>query len=212
MSGGEVRVAIINYGVGNLLSIATSLSRVGAQPVVINSIDEAENFDAVVFPGVGAFKPAMAKLYENRKLVERILEEKPVLGICLGMQLFYEGSEEGCFPGCFVEGLKVFKGYVRRLPNIVKVPHMGWNSIKVVKSSCPLLEDVPSGIYVYYAHSYATPPSEETAALTSYGIDFSAVVWRENIFGTQFHPEKSGKWGLKMLRNFVEFAGGYLKR
>ncbi|HDI46969.1 MAG TPA: imidazole glycerol phosphate synthase subunit HisH, partial [Candidatus Methanomethylia archaeon] len=160
MSRGEVRVAIINYGMGNLLSIATSLSRVGAQPAVINSINEAENFDAVVFPGVGAFKPAMAKLAENHVLVKRILEEKPVLGICLGMQLFYEGSEEGCSSGCFVEGLKVFKGYVRRLPNIVKVPHMGWNSIKVVKDSCPLFEDIPSGIYVYYAHSYATPPSE----------------------------------------------------
>ena len=108
--------------------------------------------------------------------------------------------------------MKIFKGYVRRLPDVVKVPHIGWNSIKVVKDGCPLLEGVPSGIYVYYAHSYVTAPSEETAAVTSYGVDFSAAVWRENIFGTQFHPEKSGKWGLKMLRNFVEFARGYLKR
>lgn len=209
MSGGGVGVAIINYGVGNLLSIYTALRRAGASPRIIEDLREAEEFEAVVFPGVGAFKPAIRKLRENEELVHRILGEKPVLGICLGMQLLYERSEEGCPPGEYVEGLGAFRGDVRRLPPGVKVPQMGWNTIRIVRRGCPLLSGIPDGVYVYYANSYASRPSEETAATTTYGVEFAAVAHRDNIFGTQFHPEKSGRWGLRILENFVEFVEGW---
>ena len=210
--GGGVSVAIINYGVGNLLSIYTSLERVGAKPEIVDEVEEAEEFDAVVFPGVGAFKPAIRKLEERGELVLRMLEEKPVLGICLGMQLLYERSEEGCEPGEHLKGLGVFHGTVVRITGSVKVPQMGWNTIRVVKPECPILEGIPSEVYVYYANSYAAAPSDETCATTFYGIEFSAASWRENVFGTQFHPEKSGRWGLKVLRNFVEYARRWCRR
>ena len=209
MKGGEVSVAIINYGVGNLLSIYTSLQKVGARPKIVQDVKEAESFDCVILPGVGAFKPAMRKLESEGEVMLRLLEEKPILGICLGMQLLYERSEEGCPPGEFIEGFGIFKGSVKKLPSVVKIPQMGWNSIKILRKDCPLLKDIKDGIYVYYANSYAAPPSEETAATTSYGITFSALSWKENAFGTQFHPEKSGSWGLKMLRNFIEYAWGW---
>ncbi|RLG05120.1 MAG: imidazole glycerol phosphate synthase subunit HisH [Thaumarchaeota archaeon] len=209
MRGGEVSVAIINYGVGNLLSISTSLRRAGAEPKIIGDIKDAESFDAMVFPGVGAFKPAVRKLMEHGDRVLRLLAERPILGICLGMQLLYERSEEGCPPGEYLRGFGVFKGLVRRLPADVKVPQMGWNTIHILKPDCPLVAGIPDGIHVYYANSYASPPSEDTAATTNYGIEFTAIAQRENVFGTQFHPEKSGKWGLMILRNFVEYARGW---
>jgi len=212
LSGGEVSVAIVNYGVGNLLSIYTGLERVGAKPKIVDEIGEAEELDAVVFPGVGAFKPAMGKLEKSKELTSRMLEEKPVLGICLGMQLLYERSEEGCEPGEYLRGFRAFHGTVRRITGPVKVPQMGWNTIRVVKPECPILEGIPNGAYVYYANSYAAAPSDETCATTFYGIEFSAVSWRENVFGTQFHPEKSGIWGLRVLRNFVECAWRWCRR
>jgi len=205
-------VAIINYGVGNLLSIYTSLERVGAKPKIVDEVGEAGEFDAVVFPGVGAFKPAIRKLEKRRELVSRMLEEKPVLGICLGMQLLYERSEEGCGSGEYLRGLGVFHGTVVRITGSVKVPQMGWNTIRIVKPECPILEGIPNEAYVYYANSYVSAPSDETCATTFYGIEFSAVSWHENVFGTQFHPEKSGRWGLKVLRNFVEYARGWCRR
>ena len=202
-------MAIINYGVGNLLSISTSLRKAGAKPKIIENIKDAESFDAMVFPGVGAFKPAIKKLMECEDRVLRFLTGKPVLGICLGMQLLYERSEEGCLPGSYVRGFGIFKGSVKRLPASVKVPQMGWNTIRILKHDCPLVAGVPDGVYVYYANSYASSPSEETAAVTEYGVKFSAIAWRENVFGTQFHPEKSGRWGLTILRNFIDYVRGW---
>ncbi len=200
-------VAIVNYGVGNLLSICTSLKKVGASPRIVDDIIRVKEFDAVIFPGVGAFKPAIRKLMEKEERVLRLLAEKPLLGICLGMQLLYEKSEEGCAPGGSVRGFGVFRGSVKRLPAGVKVPQMGWNTIQILNRDCPLISGIPDGIYVYYANSYASQLSRETVAITEYGIKFSAIVHRENIFGTQFHPEKSGRWGLAILKNFVEYAG-----
>lgn len=209
MRGGEVSVAIINYGVGNLLSISTSLRKVGAEPRIVENIRDVESFDAVVLPGVGAFKPAIRKLMEHEGMVLRFLAEKPVLGICLGMQLLYERSEEGCPPGGYVKGFGIFKGSVKRFPAGVKVPQMGWNTIRIIKHGCPLASGIPGEVYVYYANSYASLPSEETVAITEYGVEFTAMAWRENVFGTQFHPEKSGRWGLAILRNFIDYVKGW---
>jgi glutamine amidotransferase len=206
LSGGEVSVAIINYGVGNLLSIYTAFRKAGASPRILEDFREAYELDAIIFPGVGAFKPAIRKLQENRDHVFRLLEEKPILGICLGMQLLYERSEEGCPPGEYLHGLGIFHGDVRRFPASVKVPQMGWNTLRIVRSGCPLLHGVPDGAYVYYANSYAPGLSEDAVAVTEYGVKFTAVAQRGMIFGTQFHPEKSGRWGLKIIENFIRFV------
>lgn len=128
------------------------------------------------------------------------------MGICLGMQLLYDWSEEGCRPGEYIQGLGVFKGDVKRLPLGVKIPQMGWNTLKILRRGCQLLSGVPDGAYVYYANSYAAEPSEHTVAVTEYGAEITAIAHRSNVFGTQFHPEKSGRWGLKILENFITFA------
>jgi glutamine amidotransferase len=205
---GGVRVAIINYGVGNLLSIYAAFKRAGASPEIVEDLREAGELDAVVFPGVGAFKPAIRKLQECRDPVSRLLEEKPILGICLGMQLLYGRSEEGCPQGEYIQGLGVFRGDVRRLPAGVKIPQMGWNTLRIIRKDCPLLSGIPDGVHVYYANSYAPGPSEDTAAVTEYGVEFTAVAQRGRIFGTQFHPEKSGRWGLKIIENFIRLVEG----
>lgn len=211
LARGEISAAIINYGVGNLLSISVALKRAGASPTIVENLREAEGCDALILPGVGAFKPAIMKLRENEDLALRLLNEKPTMGICLGMQLLYERSEEGCRPGERLRGLGVFKGDVKRFPPSVKIPQMGWNTIRILRRDCPLLSEVPDGAYVYYANSYAAEPSEHTAAITEYGIRIAAVVHKSNIFGTQFHPEKSGKWGSKILENFIAFAKEWMR-
>ena len=208
MSEGGVSVAIINYGVGNLLSIYTAFKRAGASPRIVEDLWEAYEHDAIVFPGVGAFKPVIRKLQENRDHISKLLEEKPILGICLGMQLLYERSEEGCPPGEYLHGLGVFRGDVRRFPANVKIPQMGWNTLRIIRRGCPLLSGVPDGAYVYYANSYAPGLSDDAVAVTEYGVKFTAVAQRGMIFGTQFHPEKSGRWGLRMIENFIKLVEG----
>ncbi|MEM4446553.1 MAG: imidazole glycerol phosphate synthase subunit HisH [Candidatus Jordarchaeales archaeon] len=199
-------ICVIDYGVGNLRSISKGLEKVGADVRLTTNEEDITAADAIVFPGVGAFKDAMRKLEPLKEVIIReIARGKPFLGICLGLQLLFDESTEGGLH----KGLALLRGRVTRLPDSVKVPHIGWNAIKVKKES-PLLRGVSDGAYVYFAHSYyAIPQSEEVvAATTTYGVEFPSVICSNNIFATQFHPEKSGKVGLKVLRNFVAIVEG----
>ena len=199
-------IAIIDYDAGNLKSVEKALIKVGAEPVVTRDADLILQADKVILPGVGAFGEAMEKL-ESFGLVDTIYKvvEKgtPFLGICLGLQLLFEYSEEK--EGC--KGLALLKGGIKRIPDApgLKVPHMGWNSL-TVKEDATLFKNLPADLYVYFVHSYylqAEDP-EIVAATTEYGVTVHASVEKENIFACQFHPEKSGEVGLTILKNFVE--------
>jgi glutamine amidotransferase len=199
-------IAVIDYGVGNLGSVEKAFKFIGSDVVVTSDEQIILNADAVVLPGVGAFADAMESL-KNAGLVDTVKKavksNKPFLGICLGMQLLFDYSEEG---GEKVKGLGIFKGAIKQLPvNMgLKVPHMGWNSIKT-KADCPLFRNLPPEMFVYFVHSYylETDDREIVIASTNYGIDFDVAVGRDKVFATQFHPEKSGEIGLDILRNFV---------
>lgn len=203
-------IAIIDYGVGNLRSVEKAFQFIGCEAVVSSDKDFIKNADAVVLPGVGAFGDAMKSL-ENAGMVEVVKEVirsgKPFLGICLGMQLLFEYSEEGDGK---VKGLGVFKGEIRQLPldMNLKVPHMGWNAIKA-RDNCLLFKNLPSKPYVYFVHSYYLKAEERNivAAETSYGIEFDVAVESGNVYATQFHPEKSGEIGLTILKNFLKTTG-----
>lgn len=200
------KIAIVNYGVGNLRSVKKGLEKAGAVPFITVDIIEAFSADAVVLPGVGAFKSAMQAMAPYLDVVKkRVLSGIPLLGICLGMQLFFSKSEEGGT----TTGLNLIPGKVMRLPKTVKTPQMGWNTIKIRKEF-PLTRGLTSNVYVYFVHSYyAAPVDFETVnATTEYGIEFPSIVSSDHIFGTQFHPEKSGRTGLIVLRNFVQVARG----
>jgi glutamine amidotransferase len=199
-----VRVVIVDYGVGNLRSIKRALERAGAIPVITSSRDDIKRADAIVLPGVGSFKGVTQNLGPIlRPLYETIGEGRPVLGICLGLQLFFEWSEEGG-----VKGLGLIEGFVDRLPSTVKVPHMGWNSIKI-RTWSPIIDGIPNGAYMYFVHSYKANPKKKDVvmATTTYGCDFPSIVEaKPALFGTQFHPEKSGSYGLAILKNFVKLV------
>jgi glutamine amidotransferase len=196
-------IAIIDYGMGNLRSVCKAFEAVGAQARVTCKIEDILKADKVVLPGVGAMGPAMQKLQELgltgpiRKVIQ---DGKPFLGICLGLQLLFEKSSEGGFS----EGLKILKGSVERFTEL-KVPHMGWNQIKVMSSS-DLFKGFSSGENVYFCHSYYVKPQDISigAGITNYGIDFVSAVVHDNIWGVQFHPEKSQKCGLQILENFAK--------
>ena len=193
-------IAIVDYGVGNLMSIRIGVERAGGLPTITGSLEEALEADGLILPGVGAFKPAMSFLQPHReRLLQALREGKPLLGICLGMQLLFEESlEKG-----LTRGLGLLKGKVVELPSGVKKPHMGWNTVKIVRGN-PLLEGVKSNEYFYFVHSYvAEAEGEAVLATTIYGVEFPAVVGLDRTFGTQFHPEKSGPAGLRILKNFV---------
>jgi glutamine amidotransferase len=194
------KVVIFDYGVGNLLSLKTALEKVGLEASIETSAKELAKADAIALPGVGAFTPAAAKLNSVKEtLVNKIQSGTPMLGICLGLQLFFEKSEEG--PG---NGLSLFKGKNVRLPNTVKVPHMGWNTLNIVKQN-ELFEGIAEGSFVYFVHSlYPVPVDEKIVCTqTEYGTTFTSALASKNIYGTQFHPEKSGDLGLKILKNFA---------
>jgi glutamine amidotransferase len=202
-------IAVIDYGMGNLRSVQKALEEAGAKTRVTSSPADLKRCDKVVFPGVGAFGAAMKEL-RRRGLVDPIKNAiacgKPFLGLCLGLQLLFEKSEES--PG--VKGLSVLKGEVKRFrspKNGLKVPHMGWNSItKAAKGpGARILKSIPDGSYVYFVHSYYVLPKDKASILTTtdYGIDFVSGVCKDNIYGLQFHPEKSQALGLKILENFV---------
>jgi glutamine amidotransferase len=200
-------VAIIDYGAGNLHSVKNALEFLGAECIVTSDRDEILSADHVILPGVGAFGDAMKSL-EERGLKEVVRSAadggRPFLGICLGLQLLFESSEES--PG--VEGLGIFKGSVARIPETgLKIPHMGWNNIRLKKESKILPSDNP---YVYFVHSYYIKPENNdiVSASTEYGAELDVAVERGNVFATQFHPEKSGSVGMEILKNFLALNGG----
>jgi glutamine amidotransferase len=195
------KAVIFDYGVGNLLSLKCALEKVGLEAEIGTSAKELATADAIALPGVGAFSPAAAKLNSVKEtLTSKVEEGTPLLGICLGLQLFFEESEEG--PG---NGLSLFKGKTVRLPNTVKVPHMGWNTLNIVKQN-ELFNGVAEGSYVYFVHSLYPVPADKTIVCTQteYGATFTSAIASKNIYGTQFHPEKSGDLGLKILKNFAK--------
>ncbi|WP_321211398.1 imidazole glycerol phosphate synthase subunit HisH [Methanothermobacter sp. DP] len=197
-------IAIIDYGSGNLRSISNAFRKIGAHVQVTSSPESLNDSDALVLPGVGAFGSAMDKLENLRDPIIRNIEDgKPFLGICLGLQVLLSESQES--PG--VRGLDVIPGRVVRIPPGNKVPHMGWNQL-VSRRDSPLLEGVEDE-YFYFVHSYHAEPAEDVvAATTEYGIEMTAAIEADNVYATQFHPEKSGEAGLDILRNFREIIRG----
>ncbi len=195
------KAVIFDYGVGNLLSLKTALEKAGLEAEIGTSAKDLAEADAIALPGVGAFTPAASKLESVKEiLVKKIQSGTPLLGICLGLQLFFEKSEEG--PG---NGLALFRGETVQLPRTVKVPHMGWNTLNIVKQN-ELFDGVAEGSFVYFVHSLYPVPADKKIVVTQteYGTTFTSAVACKNIYGTQFHPEKSGDTGLKILRNFLE--------
>lgn len=203
-------VAIIDYGVGNLFSLQSSFAAIGQEAVVTSDIEEIRRADRVILPGVGAFQDAAEKLRSSgmdRAVKEEAARGKPLLGICLGMQMLFERSYEYGVH----EGLGLLKGEIRpiaeRIPAGLKIPQMGWNSLRFVQES-PLLKYSREGEYVYFVHSYSAVRCEDSLlAVTEYGADLTAAVGKGNVFGCQFHPEKSGDVGLRMLKAFCETEG-----
>ncbi len=202
-----MKIIIIDYGLGNLRSIEKALEYVGADVEISKEASVIDSADALILPGVGAFRDAMMHFSTLERVVrDAVGEGKPLLGICLGMQMLASESEEGGLH----KGINIIPGRVIRFPaSELKVPHMGWNSL-ILKKDIPLLRDIKNGSFVYFVHSYhASTGAEYEVAVCDYGIEFPAVIANEagNVVGTQFHPEKSGDTGLKMLRNFVESYG-----
>ncbi len=188
---------------GNLLSLKFAFQKVGLKPEVGLDRSQIKNADAIAIPGVGSFQTATKKLDQVRDLIIDLAGGGiPVIGICLGLQLFFPESEEGGG-----QGLGLFKGKNVRLPNYVKVPHMGWNSLKIIKQN-KILEGVNDGSYVYFVHSLFPEPTERNIVCTetNYGKTFASTIAKKNVYGTQFHPEKSGDIGLKILRNFAQIV------
>lgn len=205
-------IAIIDYGAGNLQSVHKALDFIGAENLITASKSEIEAADAVILPGVGSFGDAMDCLAKSGLLdtvKAAALSDTPFLGICLGLQMLFEKSEESVG----IAGLSVLEGEVRRFPKEIglKIPQIGWNSLEIAPDS-PLYHGVPNGSYVYFVHSYylAAKYKENVAATAEYGITFdaSAADVSKNLYATQFHPEKSGAVGLQILRNFAELQKG----
>ncbi len=199
-------IAIIDYGVGNLFSLQQSLKKIGAESIITSQISEIECADRLILPGVGAFGDAAEKLRQSG--LDLIIKEqcnsgKPLLGICLGMQLLFDKS----FEYGEHDGLGIIKGEILPLKDFVsdlKIPHMGWNSLKFLDDN-PLFRGLSQGDYVYFVHSYFAKCREGLSATTDYGIEVTAAVRKNNVYGVQFHPEKSGETGLRILRAFNEF-------
>jgi imidazole glycerol-phosphate synthase subunit HisH len=196
-------IAVVDYGVGNLHSVAKALEKVGADTKVTSDWRDVEKADGVVLPGVGAFKDSMDAMNRSdlaRAITAFIASGKPFLGVCVGLQMLFAESEEFGLS----KGLGIFPGRVVKFNQGQKVPHMGWNQIKITKPGNPLLKGVADGTYLYFVHSYYVAPATPsiTAATCDYGTEFTCMVWEKNIFGTQFHPEKSQTEGLKIYENF----------
>lgn len=199
-------IAIVDYGAGNMHSIARALEHVGASIQVTDDpalIDEAE---AVVLPGVGQARSAMAQMSAkglDEAIRQATCQGKPFLGICLGMQLLADHHAEG-----EVDGLKLFRGEVRRIPEGLKIPEIGWNQVQPGKTGLAIFENIPPDSYFWFAHSYYVEPQEQegVAATTDYGSPYCSVIVTERVWGTQFHPEKSGDVGLQLLSNFMRWV------
>ena len=200
------RIVIIDYGLGNLRSVQKGLEHVGASPAISGNPEEIMAADGIILPGVGAFVDAMKCLVPLKGIIAEFADSgKPMLGICLGQQVLMSSSEEGRL----TDGLNLIQGRVLRFPKSeLKVPHIGWNNIKI-KQDHPLFKGIPEDSFVYFVHSYYVDTgAENTLASCGYGLEFSASVVNSkgNVMGTQFHPEKSGATGLKILKNFVEMC------
>ena len=203
-----MQVTIIDYGVGNLRSLQRGLERADATVTVSDDPAELAASDALVLPGVGAFGECVRNLAPFRDVVVEAAADTPVLGICVGFQLMFAESTEGAPEGETIDGLDLIPGRVERLPSDeVKVPHMGWNELTVERDH-PIVTGIDDGDYAYFVHSYGSSVADHTVASCDYGFDFAAIAATErgNVMGTQFHPEKSGDTGLRVLRNFVAFA------
>jgi glutamine amidotransferase len=202
-------IGIIDYGMGNLGSVSNAFKFLELDAKIIKRKREMEDCRAVLLPGVGAFGDCMAHLVEH-DFVDAINgwidSGKPMMGICLGLQALFDSSEET--PG--VVGLGVFPGTVKRfdLPAELKVPQIGWNRMREVQSACPMFDGIEDNSFFYLVHSFYVCPEDETivAGRTEYGIDYCSCAWKDNVFATQFHPEKSQATGLRMLRNFQQWA------
>lgn len=202
----RVEPLIIDYGGSNLRSVVKALEYIGVAPRVVERPDELAAARAVVLPGVGAAGQIMKSLRDHgldEAIHDYVASGRPFLGVCMGMQVLMERSDEDGGQEC----LGVFRGGVSKLPSQNKVPHMGWNTV-AQRQAHPMWAEVPDGSYFYFVHSYAAQPDEAevVAGSTEYGVTFASAIARENMFGTQFHPEKSGKPGLQIYRNFVEWA------
>ena len=201
-------VVIVDYGMANLRSVQKAFEAVGASAEISSDPKRIAKADRLVLPGVGAFRDAIGRVREtgvDHVIPEFIATGRPFLGICLGMQMLFTRSlEDGVH-----EGLNFFPGEVVRFPNRpgLKVPHMGWNELKLTKADCPLLRDLPEHAHVYFVHGYYAIPKDASilAATTDYPEPFCAAIWKDNVVATQFHPEKSQAVGLKMLENFAKW-------
>jgi len=199
-------ITIVDYGMGNLASVNNAIKRYTDQVVVSSMPDDIKKTDKLILPGVGAFKDAYDEI-GKRGLINSILDfiksGKPFLGICLGLQLLFTKS----FEGGEYKGLDIIKGDVVSLQKDkgIKIPHMGWNNLKPEKPNCPLLKGVSEQAYMYFVHSYYVVPEDASVIVTTtdYGSRFCSMIWKDNIYAMQFHPEKSQEEGLKIIKNFV---------
>ncbi len=199
-------IAVLDYGIGNLRSAQKALEKVGAEAVLVTEPRAAELASGVVLPGVGSFGRCMEALRASgldKVALGAIDSGTPFLGVCVGLQMLYEGSEES--PG--VDGLAVLEGSVQVLPDGVKRPQMQWNVLQATGRPSTLLEGLPQPAWAYFVHSYAPEASDEVVAICDYGGPVVAAVERENLWGTQFHPEKSGSVGLSLLQSFAKACG-----
>ncbi len=203
-------IALLDYGAGNLRSVEKALIKLNADVDVMTTPDQLAHADACVLPGVGAFDDCIQSLEKQELLAaskEFIQSGKPFLGICVGYQSLFERSEE--FNSC-AAGLNVFDGSVIRFPDEdgLKVPQIGWNQVELKQNDCPIFNGIDDGSYFYFVHSYHPEPADDSIVVgrTEYGRNFASAVWRDNIYATQFHPEKSQTVGLKLLENFVGLA------
>jgi glutamine amidotransferase len=199
-------IAIVDYGMGNLKSVEKGFKKVGIDSVVTSNPKAVDNAGAIVLPGVGAFKDCIRNLSDlslTEAVISSINKGKPFLGICLGLQVLFSESEE--FGRC--KGLDIFRGKVVRFQEGLKVPHMGWNTVKIIRRP-PILSGIEEGSFFYFVHSfYVVPEDKEVVATTTdYGTEFTSMVWKDNVFATQFHPEKSQGLGLKILKGFGDFV------
>lgn len=193
------KIAIFDYGAGNILSLKNALERQNATVDVHTRVEDLRQYDGIFLPGVGNFDPAIASIKKDSVDFCDIAGDTPVFGICLGMEMFFEKSQEGVR-----RGLGVIAGDVIILPDTLKVPHMGWNALEIKKDS-PILEGIDDGSWVYFVHSYMANPlsADVIVAQSDYDVKVAAMVQKDNYTGTQFHPEKSGPTGAIMLKNFL---------
>ncbi len=198
-------IALIDYGMGNLRSVQKAFEICGVTPKMTSTASDIEKADKIILPGVGAFGQAMRELKKMKLLgamKDKIRSGAPYLGLCLGLQLLFSSSEEGD-----VKGLDILPGKVKRFRGKIKVPHMGWNTISTQKKGCSLLAGVHTSDYFYFVHSFYAVPEEKGVVLstTQYGVEFCSSIWQDNIFATQFHPEKSQRAGLRIIKNFIAY-------